>query len=110
MKIIASIVLYNPDIERLSLNIKAILPQVSELIIVNNGSKNFGEVIDMTKEYTDISFIDNEENLGIATALNQAAVFAQKNDYNWIITLDQDSVAPENLVSVYSSFVNEKKK
>ena len=109
MKIIASIVLYNPDIERLSLNIKAILPQVSELIIVNNGSQNFGEVIDMTKEYTDISFIDNEENLGIATALNQAAVFAQKNDYNWIITLDQDSVAPENLVSVYSSFVNEKK-
>ena len=60
MKIIASIVLYNPDIELLSLNIKAILPQVSELIIVNNGSKNFGEVIDMTKEYTDISFIANE--------------------------------------------------
>lgn len=108
MRIIASIVLYNPDIERLSLNIAAILPQVRELIIVDNGSKNFENVIELTKNHTNIFFIKNKDNLGIATALNQAAQFAQKNNYDWLITLDQDSIAPDNLITVYSSFINEK--
>lgn len=108
MRIIASIVLYNPDIKRLSLNIASILPQVHELIIVDNGSNNIDDVIAMTRGHINIFFIKNKENQGIATALNQAAQYAKKNNYDWLITLDQDSVAPENLITVYSSFVNEK--
>ncbi len=38
--ILAAIVPYNPDLERLQKNINAIEPQVEHLIIVDNGSKN----------------------------------------------------------------------
>lgn len=106
MKVIASIVLYNPNIERLRQNIEAILPQVNEVIIVDNGSKNIMDSLEMTNAYSNIAFIKNNENLGIATALNQAARFAMEHGYDWIITLDQDSVAPENLIATYSALTN----
>ncbi len=38
---------FNPDIGRLKENIDAILPQVSESVIVDNGSANVDEVCDM---------------------------------------------------------------
>ncbi|MCQ2129999.1 MAG: hypothetical protein MJY94_01240 [Bacteroidales bacterium] len=34
MRIIAGIVLYNPEVERLNENVAAILPQVNELLIL----------------------------------------------------------------------------
>ena len=43
----AGIVTFNPDIGRLKENIDAILPQVSELVIVDNGSANVDEVCNM---------------------------------------------------------------
>ena len=39
MKVIASIITYNPNIKRFIQNIEAILPQVTEIIIVDNASK-----------------------------------------------------------------------
>ncbi|WP_342383519.1 glycosyltransferase family 2 protein [Bacteroides ovatus] len=107
MQVIVSIVLFNPDIKRLCQNIEAILPQVNEVVIVDNGSKNIVDILEIINVYSNISFIRNDENLGIATALNQAARFALEHGYDWIITLDQDSVAPKNLVATYSLLKNE---
>lgn len=39
MKYLAGIVTFNPNIERLDQNIRAIYPQVSHIYIVDNGSK-----------------------------------------------------------------------
>ena len=44
MKILAGIVLFNPDIERLKQNAAAILPQVDCLLAVDNGSTNLEEI------------------------------------------------------------------
>lgn len=106
MKVIASIVTYNSDIHRLKLNIEAILSQVNEIIIIDNGSSNVDDIQKYISKYESITIIKNCTNKGIATALNQAAEYAVRKGYDWIITLDQDSIAPDNLVSVYYNFVN----
>ena len=106
MKIIASIVTFNPDIARLKANVEAIVPQINEIVIIDNGSKNISDIQSLICNYKSIDLIINENNKGIAKALNQAAEYALRKGYKWIITLDQDSVAPENLVSTYSKFTD----
>lgn len=105
MKIIASIITYNPAIDRLQDNINALLHQVNEVIIVDNHSTNLSKIISVVTQYK-LFRISNSSNEGIAKALNQAAEYALKKGYKWIITLDQDSVAPENLVFTYSKFAD----
>ena len=104
--VVAGIVLYNPDIKRLTENIKGIKNQVDKLIMVDNNSKNIKQIEDNLKEYTDIKIIKNEENKGIAYALNQILNYAYDNSYDWFITLDQDSVAKPKLVKEYLKFSN----
>ncbi|MDC2274628.1 hypothetical protein [Bacteroides thetaiotaomicron] len=41
MKIVAGIILYNPDIDRLMDNISAISPQVESIIIIDNILNSF---------------------------------------------------------------------
>lgn len=97
--ICAGIVTYNPELIRLKENIESIQKQVSKIIIVDNGSKNYNELekcIFTCK--TNYEIIKNKENFGIAKALNQLCEKAIEDNYKWIITLDQDSIAPNNLV------------
>lgn len=109
MKVIASIVTYNPEQERLKQNIDAICQQVYEIVIVDNGSSNIKNLKSIISSYTNIHCIFNNENLGIATALNKAAEYAHSRGYEWIITLDQDSVAPCNLVKTYAQYADSSK-
>lgn len=99
MVIITGIILYNPDLSRLQENIFAILPQVDKVVLVENGSSD----ITYLKEFEDekIELIVNEENMGIAYALNQVMQFAHDNGADWALTLDQDSVVPPDLIDKY---------
>lgn len=106
MKVISSIVTYNADLQRLEQNIKAILPQVSEIVLVDNGSNNLSGVISLANSYPNIHIIQEGENKGIAKALNDAVAYAHSKGYEWIITLDQDSVSPSNLVSTYEKYAD----
>lgn len=106
MKIAASIVTYNPLVEKLKQNIEAIINQVDMVIIVDNGSlcckaiKTLINDIDGSKIYLK----ELGSNKGIASALNVAAGCAYDGGFDWLITLDQDSVAPLNLTEVYLKF------
>lgn len=102
-KIIAGIVTYNPNIDRLRENIRSIICQVHKLIIIDNNSLNKSEIYLLGKEY-DFDIIKNKENYGISNALNQILNYAKINGYEWIISLDQDSVVDLYLVKKYSSF------
>ena len=97
MKVCAGIVLFNPDIKRLRQCIEAIIDQVDQLIIADNASDNIDDIM---KESADdrILLIKNGSNLGIAAALNQLTNYAGSNGYDWILTLDQDSICEEKLV------------
>ena len=99
-KVAAIIVSYNPDNNLLD-SINLLINQVERIIIVDNGSesekkKNIKLIRDIDKEKIEIIF--NEENLGIATALNIGVRSALKQGYNWILTMDQDSKVSKNMV------------
>lgn len=102
--IMAGIVLYNPDIERLKDNVIAIYNQVNLLYFFDNGSKNIRDIKRLLLEFSNIKLVQSNENVGVAKALNTLAVYAEKEGYDWIVTLDQDSVAPANLIAAYRKY------
>ncbi|MFC1559163.1 glycosyltransferase family 2 protein [Gemmatimonadota bacterium] len=101
--ICAIVVTYHPGegfLERLH----SIKQQVGKVVIVDNHSsetwvKKFRPIADQL----DIHFIENMNNLGIATALNQGVQYAIKCRYTWALTLDQDSLVEPNLVDILIS-------
>ena len=106
MKVCAGIVLYNPDIERLTMNIDAIGPQVDRIVFVDNASDNIDKVQEKFSG-DDYIWIKNDSNLGIARALNQLLEFADQNGYEWILTLDQDSICGDGFVQKLLSVVED---
>ncbi|MGB8129543.1 MAG: glycosyltransferase family 2 protein [Candidatus Angelobacter sp.] len=91
-RICAIMVTYNPD-SPLEQNIRAVLPQVDELIIVDNGSElPIRAHIEAIASSCAVQVIWNNENLGLATALNIGIQRALgTHDFAWIATFDQDS-------------------
>lgn len=106
IKVCAGIVLYNPDLVRLSENISRIITQVDKVILIDNGSKNIEEVKDKFEDNIKILFVCNHQNLGIAKALNQLVGVAKQNGFSWILTLDQDSVCMPELIKNYKKFMH----
>lgn len=107
MEILAGITLYNPDEHRLIENIEAILPQVDKLICVDNGSKNIEDIKNKVRnKFSGVEIIENNENLGIARALNQMFEYAEEYAYDWVLTLDQDSVCPSKLIEEYKKYID----
>lgn len=108
MDISAGIVLFNPDIKRLKENINAVIVQCTHIYLVDNGSSNVDEVIELLKRYNqpEVSIIRNTVNQGIARALNQLTAASQSDGFEWILTLDQDSVAPDNIINEFNKYTN----
>ena len=105
-QICAGIVSYNPSIDRLLLSISSLQAQVSKIFIVDNDSQNIDEITQKLADYKQVSVYRNNANLGIAYALNQMCSYAQREKYEWILTLDQDTICPRNLVSLMIPYTN----
>ena len=105
----AGIVLYNPDIKRLEENISAIAPQVGDLILIDNGSDDLDDVKKLIPRFDNITLIENGANLGIAKALNQIIDKAEGLGYEWVLTLDQDTVCKPDLISKYDGLIKRAK-
>ena len=103
--ICAGIVTYRPDIQRLQENIYAVFGQVDKVFVVDNGSNNAEDIRKLVKRYTNVELIENTQNEGIARALNQIGIEAERENYQWVLTLDQDSVCNRNLVKNYFRYI-----
>lgn len=106
MKIAAGIVTYNPDVARLRENIDAVINQVEHLIIVDNASENKDIWLKNLDDIDKITIIENDNNKGIATALNEIAECSEKLGCEWTLTLDEDSVVPSNMIEEYKNYVD----
>lgn len=104
----AGIVLYNPDINKLTENINSIINQVDYVILVDNGSENKSDIEDTLKQrfnYSDKVIIKfSQKNNGIAWALNEAFKIAEEQSVKWVLTLDQDSVCPSDMIKRYIKY------
>lgn len=100
--IIATIITYNPVLTRLNHNIISLANNnIQEILIVDNNSKNLEEIVALIDNNTNakISLIRNQINEGIGKALNQAVIYAGQHGYQWLLTLDQDSICDVNYIS-----------
>ena len=108
LPVIVGITLYNPNINRLYENLSAILPQCSEIVLVDNGSQNINEVENLVKPYGEnIVFVKNDDNCGVAHALNQMVEIATQKGYQEILFLDQDSVSSAGMVDKLVKYCTE---
>lgn len=97
----AVIVSYNPGSEIAS-NVRLLRHQVSEIVIIDNASssvKSLTVLEDLSREEY-VNIIYNQNNLGIATALNQGIRYASERNYKWLATFDQDSLAAPDYIQV----------
>ena len=104
---LAGIVLFNPDTKRLAENIEAVSGQCTEVLLIDNGSDDVCETDSMISKFNNVTLIKNGENLGIAKALNKILDYALAHEYDWFLSLDQDSICAKGLIPVYAKYVSD---
>lgn len=105
--IIAGIVTFNPNIDRLKENIDSVHKQVDLVYVVDNGSNNSEILENITSSYNNVSLKLLEKNYGIAKALNAIFAHAKMLSAEWVLTLDQDSVITDNFITICNPYLNE---
>src|SRR3954471_9077506 len=105
MSICAIVVSHNPPAEIID-NVSALLEQVDEAVVVDNGSgSETAALLGRLGRHSKVSVIYNKENLGIAAALNAGVRHARKAGRRWVATFDQDSrVTPDMLTSMLQAY------
>lgn len=102
IKIDMILVTYNPNIELLGNCIKSIFNDVRNIYIIDNGSNNF----EFDKNIDSVRIIRLEDNMGISYAQNIGIKEAIKNDAEYILLSDQDTIYPksyiENMIKTFS--------
>jgi rhamnosyltransferase len=92
MNIAGVVILYHPDIEQLSDNIQTYLNGLKQLYVYDNSeSKTPGIEEALLKLDPSIQYHYFNANEGIAKRLNQAIAQATLNQYDFLLTMDQDS-------------------
>lgn len=97
MKLVAGIILYNPNMDILKKSIQALSDVVDMIILVDNASENIEDIQKLVNN--DVILIKNNENLGVAEALNIMMDRSSKMRATNLLTLDQDSIIDKNMIS-----------
>lgn len=106
MKILAGIVAYKPDLNRLKENINAIIHQVDKVLLFANGNDTYIQASSVKNHFDSIELVRSEQNEGIAYALESIMEYATQNSYDWVYTIDQDSVSQPGLIDEYKKYIN----
>jgi rhamnosyltransferase len=104
---IAGIVTFNPDIDQLLENLRAVAPQVSSVLVFDNGSSNVSHVRDAVRDVENAELLECAHNVGIAAALNRISVVARERGGVWLVTLDQDSACAPDMVATLREYADE---
>jgi len=71
-----------------------------EIIVVDNGSTD-GSPEKIKEMFPDITLIRNKENLGYASGNNVGIRYALKNNAEYILMLNNDTVVDKNILSIF---------
>lgn len=100
----AVVVTYNPD-DALPNRLKVVRDQVAAVLVVDNASTEGCALLRECASLPGIEFIWNETNRGVAAALNQGLEWARGKGYDWLITLDQDTVIVDSFTSALNAAI-----
>lgn len=105
MHICAGIITYNPTLTDVSTCLEALCNQVERVVIVDNASKNVKSLQEVVSKYANVTLVKNSQNIGFAKALTQVFEWAKSQGFNWVLTLNDDSVVPSNMISEYKKIL-----
>ena len=96
-RIAAGVVLYNPDdVSRVVSGLSAITKQVDRIYLFDNSIEDISITFP-----ANMTYIRENGNKGIAYALNRIIEKAESEGYEWLVTMDQDSVIPVGLIAAF---------
>jgi rhamnosyltransferase len=95
--ICGGVVLLNPSEEVLT-NICSYIDQVDRVFIVDNSDTVNPSFQERSKHFPNMKIIRSVGNRGIAVALNELAGKALERGYDFLLTMDQDSMVPEQMI------------
>lgn len=105
-KIAAGVVLFNPNnIMRVKECLNNIAEQVAMLYIYDNSTREIGLEFPSNSIY-----ITETANRGIAHALNVIMSRAKDDGFDWVITLDQDSIIPLGMIESFKEIIEHSNK
>lgn len=105
MRICAGIITYNPTLTDVDTCLEALCNQVERVIIVDNASKNVKSLQEVVSKYANVTLVKNSQNIGFAKALTQVFKWAKSQGFDWVLTLNDDSVVPNNMISEYKKIL-----
>lgn len=106
--ILIGVVTFNPNLQRLQENLDNIYYQNTDIVVYDNDSDNFNDIEALVKNnYPRIRLKKNNANRGLGVAYNWFFHLAEKECYQWVMLLDQDSVCDEKLVEQYRKHLND---
>ena len=98
IRVTAIVVTHQPDLPILGRVIDAILPQLTHIVVVDNGSDaNMAEWVKVLGQ-KNIHVILLGANLGIAVAQNAGIQWARQHGATFVLLMDQDSIPDKNMV------------
>lgn len=103
MSVIATVVLFNPNLALLKRLYKSLYHQVDSIIFSDNSEDN--SIKEDVKSWinqliqSDIIYLDLHKNHGIAYAQNRGIEVAKECGARFVLLLDQDSALPNTMVS-----------
>lgn len=106
MKIAGVVILYHPDIQQLSENVKSYLEGLEQLYVYDNSETiTPGLVESLHKLHPSVKYYFFNNNEGIAKRLNQAMEQAALDQYDFLLTMDQDSSFKDGDFDKYKSSI-----
>lgn len=103
-RIVVVVVAFRPDLQRLHSMFLSLLPQVHDIVLVDNGSGE--EVANWVKGWTDgrVHGIYLGANTGIAFAQNRGIELARSLGASHVLLMDHDSIpAPDMVAELYEA-------
>lgn len=94
----AIVVAYHPDIDLLGAQLTRLAPQVTDIVLVDNGSPCDLVAWNAERVPAAAVVIALGENLGIAAAQNVGIQWARKRRAEFILLMDQDSIPAPDMV------------
>ena len=106
MNIAGVVILYHPDIKQLSENINTYVLGLKQLYIYDNTeTQTPGIEAALCGLHPNIKYHVFNSNEGIAKRLNQAVALATQNQYDYLLTMDQDSSFKPDDFEKYKSLI-----
>ena len=106
MNIAGVVILYHPDINQLSENINTYVSGLKQLYIYDNSeTQTPGIEAALNQLHPSIKYHFFSANQGIGQRLNQAVEAAVQSQYDYLLTMDQDSSFKPGDFELYKSFI-----